>query len=140
MSMRLGRVLMRLSGMLLSGRMIALSMVLSCCVVSLCRVLVMFRCLLVRVECHKSSCLKRRFCYTREPTRCNYCLHLCRVKISRKSRDFHPVNTTIGDIRGLVHLLLVSLLLNLPIYGVLAVLSTTGGIVPVDSTPNRSYS
>jgi len=52
MSMRLGRVLMRLSGMLLSGRMIALSMVLSCCVVSLCRVLVMFRCLLVRVDRH----------------------------------------------------------------------------------------
>jgi len=52
MSMRLGRVLMRLSGMLLSGRMIALRMVLSCCVVSLCRVLVMFRCLLVRVDRH----------------------------------------------------------------------------------------
>ncbi len=140
MSMRLGRALMRLSGMLLSGRMIALRMVLSCCLVSLCRVLVMFRCLLVRVECHKPSCLKRRLCYTREPTRCSHCLHLCRVKISRKSRDYHPVNTTIGEIQGLVTPVVVSLLLNLPIYGVLAVLSTTGGVVPVDSAPNRSYS
>jgi hypothetical protein len=140
MSMRLGRVLMRLSSMSLCGRMISLRMVLSRCVVSLCRVFVMFRCLLVCVVCHKSPCLKRRFCYIREPTRCLHHLHLCRVKISRKPRGYHPINTTIGEFEGPVHLILVTLLLNLPIYGVLSVLSTTGGIVPVDSAPNRGYS
>ncbi len=138
--MSFGRKSMRLHCMLLGRLMIALRMALSRCMVSLCCVLVMFRFLLVCIVCHKAPCLKRRFCYTREPTRCPHYLRLCRVQISRKSRGYYPINTTIGEFEGLFTSILVTLLLNLPIYGVLAVLSTTGGVVPVDSAPNRSYS
>jgi len=76
MSVGLGGVLMRLHSMLMGGLMIALRVVLSRCMVSLCCVLVMFRCLLMRVVCHKSPCLKHPFCYSREPTLCSRCVRL----------------------------------------------------------------
>lgn len=54
MSLRLSGVLMRLHRVLMGGLMIAVCMVLGCGVVCLCCVLVMFRCFLVRLVCHKS--------------------------------------------------------------------------------------
>jgi hypothetical protein len=108
---------MRLHSMLLGGLMIALRMMHSCRMVSLCCVLVMFRCLLVRVVCHKSPCLKHPFCYSREATRRPYCPHLCRIKISRKFRAYHPRTLQFGEVKACLPIL-ETLLLNLPICGI----------------------
>ena len=102
MSMRLGRVLMRLHCMLVGGLMIALRMVLSCRMVSFCCVLVMLRCFFVRVVCHRSPCLKRPFCYSRETTRCPITCIYAALRSRANLAITIPSKLTIGGFEGLV--------------------------------------
>ena len=97
-------------------------------------------CPLVRVICRSSPCLKRPFYYSREPTFAPIACIYIALRSRAKFRDYHPINTTILIRTGFVLAIFATLLLNLPIYGVSPALSTTGGVVTVDSAPNRSYS
>jgi hypothetical protein len=127
---------MGLDRMFVGGLVIAFRMVLGCCVVSLCCMLVMLRCLPVCVRCHRSfgetSSLAPETLLWLHAGK-----HLHHVKISRR---FCLCNVSLHHLPGrLVQQCLDNgcILLSPPIHSVMSFLSTTGGVVPVDSDPER---
>jgi hypothetical protein len=128
-------------GMLVGGVMVALRMVLGCCMVGFRCVLVMLRRLLVRFVSHRILFVERRFTTSRRYARltltnvhfvlrsranCSAWLHRWAIRDHTSGMFFALPEATKGR-----------MLLPLPIRSVIAALSTTGGVVFVDSNPFR---
>jgi hypothetical protein len=140
MSVRLSGVLVCLHRVLMGGLMIAVYMVLGCGVVCLCCVLVVFRCFLVPSCAINLLCLNVRFDTPANLRVDPFRLYRCRIKISCKNDSITIPSTSQSGDKEVITVCYGLVLLMPPIYGVSSVLSTTGGVVPVDSAPNRSYS